>query len=128
MRPLAAVFCVTLVFSGAATAGEFSESQLRLARAIGAVIRLSKTCEVPIPSGPIAAAMRAEKVPQSAMLDAKSAFRAEVQEQANTVAAIQALRGSQGHSASALREDACAQLMQNYGPNGSARRGLYQTR
>ena len=122
---IAALACSGL---GATAGNGFTDSQLALARAIGAVIRLTKVCEVPIPSSAIAAAMRKERVPISALTDEATDFRATIQEQANTVAAIQTLRMKQGQSGAANREEACAALMKNYGPNGTIRRGLYQTR
>lgn len=123
---------MAVLLMGAAPAvaqGRYTEDQMRLAGQIGAVIGMVKLCGiVPMPAAAVQAATRAAGLRDRDMTDPSTAFRGRVQEQANTVVTLAELQKRQGMSEREVSAQACRQMAEMYGPNGSIKRGLVPAR
>ena len=107
----------------------YTPEQLRLAASIGAVVGLVRLCTVvPMPSVTIQQAVRGAGLRDRDFLDASTAFRRRVQDQADAVVMMTAVQKQMGTRDSDIAANACKALVENYGPRGSIHPGLVPAR
>jgi hypothetical protein len=123
MTKMIAALILALI-AAPALAKDYTEDQLSLASQLGAVLALSGTCPtVDTPVEGIARALTDVGLGLSEVTE-KTPFRARMEEQAATMNAIKAVRMQMGTSKADVEADACRNLRELYGPDGTVRPGI----